>query len=304
MQIGARSEDVATLEASVDAAKSQFKTAELQADRTQQLFQRGIVTKARLDQDLTALEVAEAQLRSAEEELKKGKAGAREIEVAQQKAVIRGYETQLTAAEDALRDATLRAPFSGIIAKTEIDNFANVQAKETIAILQQIGTVDLIYDVPSSDILQLSSRQDSLASLAQLDNMPGTDFTVKFVEFSTQADPDTQTFRARVSIKPPKDSVILPGMSGRILIEDKKNDPDRFKIPAVAIDSEPNGEPFVWIVGKSDNKLSKRSVSIAEASGQDIIVTKGLQNGDTIVIAGLSSLREKMAVRPVNKIGN
>jgi len=303
MQKGARSEDVALLQANINAANSQFQAAQQQANRTRRLFRKGIVAKARLEQDVSALAVAKAQLSSAKEELKKGKAGAREEEVAQQKAVIRGYKTQLESAEDALRDTTLRAPFSGIIAKREVDNFANVQAKATIAVLQQLETVDLVFDIPGPDVSPLAAREKSLVTMAQLDSMHGSSFPAKLIEFSTQADPETQTFRGRVSISPPKGSVILPGMAGQIIIEDKGKDASRFRIPSVAVISEPDGKPFVWVVSKPDNILSKRYVTTGEATGNDITISKGLQSGDTVVTAGLSLLREKMVVRPVSKIG-
>ena len=210
MRKGARTEDVASLQANIDAAKARYREAEQQVGRTQQLFQEGIVAKARMDQDEAALNVARAQLRAAEEELKKGQAGAREEEIAQQEAVIRGYETQLTSAEDALRDATLRAPFSGIIARREVDNFANVQAKETIAELQELDAVDLTFDVPGPDVSQLAARQDSLETVAQIDSMPDKRFPAKLIEFSTRADPATQTFRGRVAITLPKGSDLGP----------------------------------------------------------------------------------------------
>ena len=304
MRKGARTEDVASLQANLDAAKARFREAQQQVDRTRELYQKGIVAKARMDQDLSAVEVAEAQLRASEEELKKGRAGARKEEVAQQQAVIRGYETQLESAEDALRDATLRAPFSGIIAKREVENFANVQAKETIAELQKLDTINLIFDVPGPDVSPLAAREKSLLTVVQIDSMPGKSFPAKLIEFSTRADPATQTFRARVAITPPGGSVILPGMAGQISITDEGQDEGNFTVPSIAIGAEPDGKPFVWVVGKPDNAVSKRFVTTGEATGEDVTIMEGLQVGDIVVTAGLSSLREGMRVRPVSKIGD
>ncbi len=302
MQKGGRVEDVASLQANINAANSQFRAAQQQANRTKKLYDKGIVAKAKQEQDLSAVEVARAQLRVAQQELKKGKAGAREEQLAQQKAVIRGYETQLTSAEDTLRDATLRAPFNGIIAKREVDNFANVQANETIAILHQLETVHLVFDVPGPDVSLLADHAKSLVTEAQLDSMPGNSFEAKLVEFSTQADPATQTFRGRVSISPPKGGAVLPGMSGQIFIEDKSKEARSFLIPSIAVTAEPDGKPFVWVVGKPNNEVSKRYVITGEARGEDIIISKGLKPRDIVVTAGISLLRDKVTVRPVTKI--
>ncbi len=304
MQRGARSEDVASLRANLDAAKARLREAQQQLDRTQQLYLREIVAKARLDQDISALEVAEAQVRAAEEELSKGQAGAREEEIAQQQAVIRGYETQVTAAEDALRDTILRAPFSGIVAKREVDNFANVQANETIVELQKLDTVDLVFDVPGPDVSDLAAREETLVSVAQIDSFPGVSFPARLVEFATRADPATQTFRGRVAITPPEGSVILPGMAGKIIITDNATEEDRFTVPSSSVSSEPDGRAFVWVVETPENSVTKRYVTMAEATGADVTVTDGLQLGDVVVTAGLSAMREDMRVRPVEKIGD
>ncbi len=304
MRSGARSEDIASLRANLDAANARYREAQQQLDRTQQLHLRGVVAKARLDQDVSALEVAEAQLRAAEEELKKGQAGAREEEIAQQQAIIRGFDAQLKSAEDALRDTTLRAPFSGIIAKREVDNFANVQAGETIVELQELDTIDLVYDVPGPDVPKLAARANSLVIVVQIDSIPGKSFPARQVEFSTRADPVTQTFRGRVAITPPERSFILPGMAGQIIITVDASEEGGFKVPSVSVGADPDGKPFVWLIDKPDNTVSKRYVTLAEATGEDVSIVEGLAEGDIVVTAGLSALREDMRVRPVSKIGD
>ena len=89
------------------------------------------------------------------------------------------------------------------IAKREVGNFANVQANETIVELQNLDTVDLIYDVPGPDIPALAAREEALVTVAQIDSLPGESFVARQVEFATRADPATQTFRGRVAITPP-----------------------------------------------------------------------------------------------------
>jgi len=305
MVAGARTEDVAALKAGVSAASAQYSSAQKQMQRTRTLFKKGIVAKARLEQDQSAADVAKAQLEAAEQDLKKGKAGSRVEEVAAQEATIKGAETQLNAAEDALSDTPLRAPFDGIIAKRNVENFTNTQANQAIAVLQALKSVDLAFDVPAPDIPKLAARKETLNSVVRLDSVPGKTFVAKLVEFSTQADTSTQTYRGRVSIAPSEDIAILPGMAGTLEISDASanGDAKTYLIPATAIASEPDGTPFVWLVSRSDNKVAKRTITLGEATGSDVIVRDGLNTDDIIVTAGISALLPDMTVRPISKIG-
>ena len=45
--------------------------------------------------------------------------------------------------------------------------------------------------------------------------------------------------------------------------------------------------------------MSERPVTLGEMVGSDVLVTGGLEAGDTIAISGVSQLRPGMKVRPV-----
>lgn len=302
MTSGARDEDIASLTAGVKASQAQLEAAQQQLERTRTLFDKGLVTKAQLDQHVTGLKVAEADLESRQQELNKGLAGSRVEEVEAQKAAIKALEAQLQAADNNLDDAVLRAPFAGIIANKAVENFANIQAKETIATLQRINRLDLEFDVPGTDVVRFSKETDPVI-IAQLDSVPNLRFNATFVEFDTQADTATQTFRARVSIEPPKDFTILPGMTGEIKAIARSRQKPVIRVPLTALASSPDGKAFVWLVGK-DNKVSQRSVTTGKATANAVAITEGLDVGETIAVAGLSALQAGMAVKPVAVVGD
>jgi multidrug efflux pump subunit AcrA (membrane-fusion protein) len=74
-------------------------------------------------------------------------------------------------------------------------------------------------------------------------------------------------------------------------------------LPISAIASEADGKPFVWIVNTENNKTARRGVVTGQASGANIVVSEGLEEGDVVVTAGISALQESMVVRPVSAIG-
>ena len=190
---GAREEDIAALEAAIKASEAQRDAAKDQVDRSTTLFQKGVITKAQLDNHQTSLKVAEADLESRQQELIKAEAGSRPEEVDAQKAVIAALEAQYQNAENNLDYASLRAPFSGVIARRDVENFANIQAKEPIATLQRVNRLDLEFDVPGADVARFANRNVPIMK-AELDAIKDRVFSASFVDFNTQADTATQTF--------------------------------------------------------------------------------------------------------------
>lgn len=304
MKAGARSEDEAALRAGVESAQASVLAARQQLSRTETLYRKRVVTDARLDQDRESLAVAEAQLKARQAELAKGRAGSREEDLQAQEAVIRGIGVQLQSAENALSDTVLRAPFEGIVAKRELDNFSNVQANSPVLILQRLGTIDVNFDIPGPDVPILAEREKDLETRIELDAIPGRSFLARLVEFSTVPDPSTQTYRARVSIDPSQTIAILPGMTGRAIVVQKSGSDTRMTVPLGAVQSEANGTTYVWRVKKTDNTVSKVSVEMGEAQGDRVLIRSGLAIGNVIATAGVQSLRENMKVQPIAKVGN
>ena len=302
LRTGARSEEVAALEAAVASAQAQVDQALETAERTRQLAERGVVSQAQLDNDEATLRVAEANLTAQEEQLEIGLAGGRPEEIEAAEAAIRGLEAQLQVAENNLEYASLRAPFSGIIARRDIDNFSIIQAGQPVALLQALATIHMSFNVPAPDVIALSTGgPNQIRNQVTFDALPGQVFDGETVEFFVQADAGTQTYQGRIAVEVPQGSVILPGMAGRV-IASTEGDTTQMMIPLTAVAATANGDPFVWVVG-ADNTTSARDVDLGEASGAQVAVLGGIEPGEVIVAAGVGHILEGMTVRPVTQIG-
>lgn len=303
LRAGARDEEVSALEADVAAAKAQLDQSAEQLERTRELESRGVVSKARLDQDRAAADVAAAGYQAAVEKLAIGVAGGREEQIAGQEAIIRGLESQARTARTNLSDTTLRAPFNGVIARRDIDNFTNVSAGSPVVLLQALAKVHLAFDVPGPDVLIWSSGEE-VRSHVLLEARPGALIEAELVEFSTQADIGTQTYRARVSIDVPEGAQVLPGMVGTVVVSTRQAVPDAITVPLSAVTAAGDGAAFVWIVDPDSNAVTARPVSTGDITGENVVVRDGLSPGDRIVTAGVTFLREGAVIRPVTQIGN
>ena len=300
LRSGARSEEVSALEAGIDAVEAQVDQAREQASRSRELFQKDLVASAKLEADETALRVAEAELRAKLEELTIARSGGRREEIDAAEAALRGLETQIKVAQDNLEDATLRAPFDGIIARRDIENFTNIQAGQDVVLLQKLSTVDLVFDVPGPDVIRFARANPTTE--VELAGLPGKVFDAQLVEFSTQADAATQTYRGRVRISVPEEAPILPGMVGHIIVSTSNGASASLSVPLSAVGASANGSSFVWIVDSS-NVAKKSNVTLGDVIGDHVIVTDGVSDGDTVVSAGVTQIRDGMVIRPITKVG-
>ncbi|WP_371227881.1 efflux RND transporter periplasmic adaptor subunit [Roseovarius sp. 2305UL8-3] len=302
LKSGARTEEIAALEAAVASAQAQLDQAREQRERTAELVEREVAAEAVLEQDDANLRVAEANLQAQQEQLAIGRAGGRAEDIAASEAALRGLEAQLKVARDNLDDATLRSPFNGVIARRDVDNFTNVQAGQSIVLLQALDTVDLIFDVPGPDVTALTAGgRENIRNQVMFDALPGEVFDSEIVEFSLQADSATQTYRGRVNVEQPETAVILPGMVGRVITSAPGNG-SQLMIPLTALAAASDGTTFVWLVG-ADNTTTRRDITLGEATGDRVVVLEGLAEGDVVVAAGVSSIMEGMAIRPITRVG-
>ncbi|PPR10109.1 MAG: Efflux pump periplasmic linker BepF [Proteobacteria bacterium] len=210
-------------------------------------------------------------------------------------------QADLSIAKTNLDYTTLRAPFSGEVAKVYADNFQNIQVKENIAKLQNLNFLEVKISVPERVIIN-SKSPEGVKILARFDANSTNAYAAEITEISTQADASTQTYEATVRLPRPTDINVLPGMTAIIEAYSKKEAtaPDSFSIPADSIFSDSSKNTYVWIIN-TNNRLEKRNVKVKSFEGNDVEVTKGLSSGDTLVTAGVNFLKEEQLVTVYDK---
>lgn len=285
--------------------RAQLDQARDEYERTRQLVDRGVAPAAQLEQRDATRRVAEAELASRREQLTIGRVGGRPEEILAAEAAIRGLETQIQTARDKLSDATLRAPFEGIVARRHIENFANVQAGQDVALIQNLSTVEVGFDIPGADILAMtSSRFENIESVVVFDALPGLELEAELVEFATQADAATQTYRGRLSVRLPEGVILLPGMVARVITAGQETTPSVLTVPQSALAAAPDGTAFVWRVDPADNRVVRQPVALGEVSDTGTEIRSELDAGQLVVTAGVSELQDGMIVRPIQAIGD
>jgi RND family efflux transporter MFP subunit len=218
-------------------------------------------------------------------------------------------ESTLAAAEAALEStkqnllyATLEAPFDGVIAKRNIDNFEEVQAKQAVLVLQDVSTIDIKVDIPESIMIR-TMRTQAPDVEAIFDAIPDKSFALTLKEVATQADVESNTYEVTMSMPRVEGYNILPGMSvtaraTRTMNGNGVTDSEIF-IPAHAVLEDAKGR-YAYVVTEQQNNLGivkRRDVVTGTLSSLGLEIVSGLQRGENLVVAGMSKMYDGLEVR-------
>ncbi|HOD49761.1 MAG TPA: efflux RND transporter periplasmic adaptor subunit [Candidatus Hydrogenedentes bacterium] len=310
MRAGARPEDLREMEAAVASAQSLVTQAEADFNRAERLLAENAVAQRTYDTARTNRDQAKAALQQAQAELEKGRSGARPEDIEATEANIRRMQSQKKEAEDALSDTKLLAPFTGLVAKRFVDNHQTVPAGQPVVKLQNKETVDVVIQIPEHDLPKSPKRAEDVVDLSNVrvvfDNYPGQQFPVALKEFQTQADRDTQTYELRLSVDPPDNVVIAPGMTASVQVvpRGESSEAGVLTVPSEAVFQTPEGQAAVWVIDPAAKRVNKREVEVGSIRGARVEVTQGLSAGETIAATGVHYLREGMEVREMTGGGD
>jgi len=214
------------------------------------------------------------------------------------KATYAGAQAGLESAEQDIKYTTLKASFAGHISKRFVENFEEISAKQTIFVLQDVSSLDIKVDISENLMIRLKKNKEKRQAYATFNAIKGEQFPLTLKEISTQADEQTQTFQVTLTMQPPENYRILPGMSTTVVanIEGlERTGSDWVKLPVAAVISNLEKQDTVWVVDETSMTVSPRAVETGALTGSNVAV-RGLNLGDRIVIAGAAFMREGMKV--------
>lgn len=251
---------------------------------------------------------AKADYNKAKEELERNERAVKTGAVSQTaltsaKAAFEKAEAGMNIAQKALDDTYLYAKFSGTIANKYVVNYQDVQAKQAILSLQDISSVEIDVAVPEGRVAAADVPEEGeYKAVVRFEYLPGREYEVKLKEYTTEADPLTQTYLATFVMPAPEDVQILPGMTATIwvfLLKDRLNQQEGFPVPVDAVPVDGQGVYFVWKVVEKAGKhtVQRMDVKVGEMMADEILVVEGLAKGDRIATAGVHLLYEGQEVR-------
>ena len=251
--------------ANLNENQARLKEAELQLARLKQLQAQGFATKARVDEQQAAVEVARAGTQQANSQI---------------------------------ADRVIRAPFSGWLSLRRISPGTVVNAGTTIVTIVDHSTIKLDFTVPETYLPALKPGLEISATAAAF---PGEAFRGRISSIDPVLDPVTRSATAR-ALLPNPDLRLRPGM---LMTVDIKSAPrPALTVPELAVIGEGSGA-YVWKVDAENQasranvtagiRRDGRVEILSGLSEGDRVVSEG-----TVKLRGPGPVRpsEAVAARP------
>ena len=265
-------EQVRAAEAAQEVAKATIRqreadlnVAELNFERSKNLFSRQLLAKQALDDAESRYLAAVAQSDLSKAQLSQNDARLQELRIN-------------------LQHTSVTSPVDGFVAKRTVDPGAMVNTNTAIASVVDISRLRLVVNVVERD-LKLVSAGDVAA--VEVDAYPGEKFSGKIARVAPVLDPATRTAQMEVEI-PNGDNRLKPGMYARInlTVEDKKN---TLVVPKNAVIDFEN-KRGVWMPN-DENRAKFVPVELGIEGTDQIEILSGLNEGDKFVTTGAAAVR-------------
>lgn len=252
--------------------QAQYDLAESQYQRGISLRDRGVISEAQFD----------------------------EIEAKRRQA-----QAALSLARDNVNYTRLKAPYGGTVARTEVENYQFVQAKQPILYLQGDKNIDIEFAVSERFLANLKKDGEDYQPELRFEGAPDKVFKASYKEHEASADDRTQTYIITLTMPNPEGILVLPGMSVDVAIDLSQIMRKATAWPQVPVEAvfNPDGKDsaHVWRFNPEDGTVSAVPVTLGQVIGNGVEITAGLETGDKVVRAGVHHLKEGQEVRELVK---
>jgi multidrug efflux system membrane fusion protein len=268
----------AAARAALDAAEHRLTFAQQTLDRDNAQFTQHLIAENALEQTQDAYSAA----RSARDQA----------------------ADQWIVSRNALQYHALVADHDGMITSENADTGQYVTAGQAVYGLAWSGDIDVNLDAAAGDLGKMAVGQPATVTFSAL---PDRRFAARVREVAPAADPQSRTYRVKLTLTGGQgtDAVRL-GMTGDAVVspEDSAHAAAAapiFKIPATAIFHQGNA-PAVWVIRAGDSILELRPVTVRTYTERSAVVTSGLAEGESLVLAGVHTVFAGQHVRGVKPL--
>lgn len=280
MQIDPRDyrDNIAVISAQLTAARAEYDNAKLEFERVKPLIKKGVVSQSDYDRAERAHATAMAS--------------------------VKNIEAQLAIARHKLGDTTLRAPFDGIVTTQLVENHEMISAGQKALKMHDTSSIEIHVNIPETVLsnYNLNTQQTVDATFPAI---PGRTFKAHMSEWSAEADPQTRTYEVTFTLPAPSgngEPAILPGMTAEISWSGMQKAASPLSIPASALVADDKNQSQVWVFNPETQLATKRSIVTGKlVDGSRFQVLDGLEEGETIVVAGVDFITPEMKLRPMNR---
>ena len=255
--------EVADAKAQLAEAQAELAVAKRNYQRTQRLSKGNVASEARLDEDRTRESLA--------------------------RSVVAGAKARLGLARRALEDSTIRAPFSGLIARRHVSVGEYLSTGTALFELVALDPIEVEFSLAEVDSSKVALGHPVEISIAPY---PDETFAAIVSMISPTIDPRTRTLRVKAELPNP-DGRIRPGLFAHtdLGVSERQG---VIVVPEDAVVQRADGAVIFRLdaSGRVERLLVETGVRVEGW----VEISKGLSPGDVVVVRGQARLDDGVAV--------
>ncbi len=190
-------------------------------------------------------------------------------------------------------DHIIKAPWDGVVYEIFVNEGEYVSPRQNIVRIYDKNTLVIKSAVYESYAMQIS---EGLPVSIRLDAYSGEEFSGRITRVYPYLTKRLKTRPFEVEI--PREISALPGMFARLALILKTQE-ESLLIPSQAVLESAKGESYVFVA--EEGKAITKSVETGIKDGDLIQIIRGLSVGDTVVVQGMESLKDKSAIMVIGK---
>jgi membrane fusion protein (multidrug efflux system) len=255
--------EVANAQAKLAESQAELAVAKRNYDRTKRLSKGNVASEARLDEDRTRESLA--------------------------RSVAAGAEARLGLARRALEDSTVRAPFSGLIARRHVSVGEYLSIGSALFDLVALDPIEVEFTLAEIDSSKVELGHPVEISIAPY---PDETFVATVSMISPTIDPRTRTLRVKAELPNP-DGRIRPGLFAHTDLGVSERN-DVIVVPNDAVVQRADGAVIFRLddSGRAERLLVETGVQLEGW----VEISSGLSPGDVVVVRGQSRIDDGVAV--------
>ncbi len=257
--------------AELASAKASLRSAESEYNRTIGLYEKRNASKSQLETTRASAESAKAQ--------------------------VKANKQQVEAARLQVSYANLYSPQECVVSSKPVKENENVSSGQVVVSVNCGKKVEVVVDVPESYIDAVKEDQQVDVKLTAIND---SRFTGRVTEISSGSSDQASAFPVTITLDGEHEG-LRAGLAAEVeFTQSNGNEENYFILPVTAVAHDEQGDfTFVLQAGANDKEgvVKKTYVEVKDIVQQGIRVTSGLNKGDNVVTAGVTIIRDGMAVK-------
>lgn len=201
---------------------------------------------------------------------------------------------RLSSARLRLEKSRIEAPWPGVIASRSVEVGDYVVPGQPVVELLDISRLKVRAPVPASDVPFVEVGEPVTIRISSL---PGESFEGTVVRLAAELDPSARTLGLEAEISN-RDGRLKPGMLARLEIP-RRRLPEALLVPLDAV-VDLEDRRVVYVV--EGGEAARREVVAGPVLGERVVIERGLEPGDRVVIDGQSRIAPGQPVEVVETV--